>query len=249
MKNSKMKTFLKKIVLKNKFLYVASMTLLGKRSVFNPLVKHIRGRGNIIISPATVLFSNCKVDIAGNNNLIHISDFCVFNNVTFLIRGDNHRIKISKSVKFNYGGSLHMEDEGGLLEIGEDAIFEEVHIAVTEPGSRIVIGAGCMFAYDIDLRTGDSHSVIDAKTNQRINPAQDVVIDEHVWVGSHCSILKGVHIHRDCIVATRTVLTKTFHREGVIIGGSPARILKEDITWQRQRTFTSDKATIPVKAT
>ena len=244
MKNSKTKTWLKSIVLKNKFLYAVSMTLLGRRSVTNTPVKQIRGSGNVIINPATTIFSNCKIDIDGNNNLIQIADFCTFNNVTFLIRGDNHRVKISKRVKFHYGGSLHIEDEGGLIEIGEDSTFEEAHIAVTEPGSRILIGADCMFAYDIDVRTGDSHSVIDARTHQRINYARDVVIGEHVWVAPHCSILKGVHIHRDCIVATRTVLTKTFDQNQVIIGGSPARILKGDVTWKRQRISASQEAVL-----
>ena len=36
----------------------------------------------------------------------------------------------------------------------------DVHIAVTEPGSKVQIGKECMFANDIDIRTGDSHSIL-----------------------------------------------------------------------------------------
>jgi acetyltransferase-like isoleucine patch superfamily enzyme len=92
-----------------------------------------------------------------------------------------------------------------------------------------------MFAYDIDLRTGDSHSIIDLTTKQRINYAQSIRIGDHVWVAPHCSILKGVEVRKNCVLATRTVLTKTCDREGVILGGSPAKNLKENITWDRRR--------------
>jgi len=44
----------------------------------------------------------------------------------------------------------------------------EVHIAVTE-NSKVLIGEDCMLANDIDIRTGDSHSVIDMETGERLN--------------------------------------------------------------------------------
>jgi acetyltransferase-like isoleucine patch superfamily enzyme len=231
---------LKKVVKSNKLLYNISMLLLKRRPLLNGIKKDIFGKANQLEHSGTAIFINSKIDIVGNNNHIFIDDFCSFNNVTFLIRGDNNRVKISKGVRFKFGGSLHIEDNRCLIDIGDNSTFEDVHLAVTEPGSQIVIGQDCMFAYDIDLRTGDSHSIIDSKTNCRINYAKDVRIDDHVWIAPHCSILKGVRIKKNCVVATRSVITKTFDQEGVIIGGNPSKILKENITWDRRRILADD---------
>lgn len=94
-----------------------------------------------------------------------------------------------------------------------------------------------MFAYDIDLRTGDSHSIIDAHTQKRINYAQNIEIGNHVWIASHVSILKGVRISDNSVVATRAVVTKSFEDENVLIGGTPAKKIKENINWDRQRIY------------
>jgi acetyltransferase-like isoleucine patch superfamily enzyme len=237
--------WVKRVVMSNRLLYQATMILLKRKPLTDGLKKIVRGRKNRMVYPGSVILVNCTLDITGENNEISIADFCSFNNTTFLIRGDNNRINISTGVKFKYGGSLHIEDNGCYIEIRDNSTFEETHIAVTESGSQVVIGMDCMFAYDIDLRTGDSHSIIDTKTNRRVNFAGDICIGDHVWVAPHCSILKGVEIKRNCIVATRSVITKSFDQEGVIIGGNPSKILKENITWDRRRILNNPDQKLP----
>jgi len=39
----------------------------------------------------------------------------------------------------------------------------------------MLIGSECMIAHDIEMRTGDAHSILDVKTGQRINKAKDVL--------------------------------------------------------------------------
>ena len=92
-----------------------------------------------------------------------------------------------------------------------------------------------MFAQDIDVRTGDSHSIIDTDTNIRINGAKNVVIGNHVWVASHCIILKGNIVPDNCVIATGSIITKSFKNRGVIIAGNPGKIVKENINWDRKR--------------
>ena len=132
---------------------------------------------------------------------------------------------------------MWIEDNDCEIRIGTRTTFEDVHFSVTEPKSKIIIGEDCMFAYDIDLRTGDSHSIIDSTTMKRINYAKNVEIDNHVWVASHVSILKGVKISPNSVVATRSTVTKIFDKSGVLIGGTPAKVLKENITWDRTTIY------------
>ncbi|QMW05266.1 acyltransferase [Spirosoma foliorum] len=201
------------------------------------LTKKIRGKQNRITVALSAFCVNCVVDIVGSNNIIIVEEGARLNGVTFYIRGNENRIFIAKQVRFNKGGSLWIEDERGEISIGERTEIEDVHVAVTEPGSAVQIGKGCLLAYDIDIRTGDSHSILDAATQRRINYAKDVIIEDHVWVAAHCSILKGVRVRKDSIVATRSVLTKSFNQDGIIVGGNPAKILRENITWNRDRIY------------
>jgi acetyltransferase-like isoleucine patch superfamily enzyme len=179
-------------------------------------------------------------DIIGNGNKIEIKSSCFLNSVTFYIRGDNHSICIGDSVRFNGVASIYFNDYNGSLEIGDMSTFENVHLAVTEPGSKMKIGLDCMFASDIDVRTGDSHSIIDIDSKERINYAKDVSIGNHVWVGEHCIILKGVCIPDESVLGTGSIVTKQFTQKGTIIAGNPARVVKEGITWSRERIYKTN---------
>ena len=199
--------------------------------------KIIKGKDNIFLIDQLSTLLTCSFDIVGNNNSIEIQEGCILNNVLFFIRGDNNKIKIGQRVKFIRGGSIWIEDYGCEAIIGDSTTFEDIHLAVTEPNSKIHIGKDCMFAYNIDIRTGDSHSIIDSISKRRINNAQDVFIGNHVWIASHVTILKGVHIPDNSVVATRAVVTKSFTEKNILIAGMPAKKLKENIDWERERIY------------
>jgi len=200
----------------------------------------IRGEGNHIQCNDKFL-SSTKFEIWGNNNRIEIGDGCQLKDVTFHIEGDDHLIQIGNNVAFNIAGSIWFEDHQGTLTIGDDSTFENVHLAVTEPHSTLTIGKDCMFSYDIDVRTGDSHSVIVSEENRRTNYAENISFGDHVWVASHCVILKGSIIGSNSIVGTRSVVTKAFPQEGVVVAGNPAKIIKEGINWKRERVYDQSK--------
>lgn len=227
---SKIRSFLKNYPTLEKYAF-----LLKNGS--SKTVKNIKGENNILTIHNSAILKNCTFDIVGNSNEITIDESCVFNNTTFFIRGNNNKIHIDNHVQFNRGGSIWIEDIHCEASIGAHSTFEDVHIAVTEPHSKITIGTDCMFAYDIDIRTGDSHSIIDTTTNKRINYAKNVVIGNHVWVASHVSILKGVTIGNNSVIATRSVVTKSVETENNLIGGMPAKIIKEQINWARKRIY------------
>ena len=55
---------------------------------------------------------------------------------------------------------------------------------------------------------------------------EKIIIDSDVWIGAQCVILAGVHLKERTVVAAGAVVTKSFNRN-VVIGGIPAKILKE----------------------
>jgi len=206
------------------------------RKAFDSIKYAVHGRNNNIRHNNTIL-SSVIFDIRGNDNKIEIKEGCILNNVTFYIRGNGHTVLINRGCQFNRGGNIWFEDSHCLLSIGEYSTFEDVHLALTEPNSRITIGQDCMFAYDIDVRTGDSHSIISLENSERINYAEDVNIGNHVWVAAHCILLKGSAIPDNSVVATGSVVTRKYSTTGIIIGGNPANQLKDGITWSRERIY------------
>ena len=194
--------------------------------------KTIRGQGNVFDAEGTSL-SEVRLDIIGDNNRIKIGPGCVLSNVYFRIRGSEHQIEFGANCRVSRGAVLWFEDREGVLRVGSGTTMVEVHIAVTE-SSKVIIGDDCMFANDIDIRTGDSHTVIDTQTSERLNYAGDVVISRHVWIAPHTVVLKGVNIGENSIIATGAVVTKSCE-PGVIMGGNPAKAIKTGVSWKRER--------------
>jgi len=207
---------------------------LAGRDRLHNVRKTIHGHNNVI-SYRNVSLNAVHFDIAGKDNHIDISDNCTLNGVTFHIRGDRHHISIGPKCRFNSRGSIWIEDHDCTLSIGEGSTFEEVDFALSEPGSCIDIGRDCMFAYNTEVKTGDSHAILSAQDNTRLNYAKDVHIADHVWVGAHSIILKGVKINTNFVVAAGSIVTRKFNKPGIIIGGNPAKEIKDGITWSRER--------------
>lgn len=172
--------------------------------------RHINGVNNSIIIGNSNLHK-CNFFIKGNNNTIVIGDKCKFNRTSFWISGDNNRIEI-----------------GSETTVGQNCQF-----AVLE-GTSIVIGQDCMFSHDIRVRTSDSHSIIDSETGARINHAKNITIGDHCWIGMYVLILKGAVLSNNTIAAARSIVNKQFE-DGVLVGGSPAKVLKRHLTWDRRR--------------
>lgn len=134
------------------------------------------------------------------------------------------------------GGSLRFEDDNCKIIIGDNTSVGSAHISATEPDKSIIIGSDCLFSYNIELRTGDSHSIIDLNTDKRINYAKDIVIGNHVWIGALSIILKGVQIGDNSIIGTNSLVTSIIPGNSLAVG-VPARVVKENVGWKSERIY------------
>ncbi len=197
-------------------------------------MREVRGRGNVIRYTGARLL-NVTFDVCGDRNEIVIAPGAFLRQVRFHVRGDGHRVYIGEGVRISGGGQIWLEDRDGELRIGRGTTLVSGQLAVTEPGSRLLIGADCMLATEVEIRTGDSHAIFDLQTGERLNPAQDVVLEDHVWVGARAIILKGCRLGSGSVVATGAVVTRSCPPHS-IVAGNPARVIREGVTWRRERT-------------
>ena len=70
-------------------------------------------------------------------------------------------------------------------------------------GDGVRIGKDCMFSDQVGVRTGDMHSIVDAQTGARQNPARSIVIESRVWLCRGATVLKGCTIGADTVVGGR----------------------------------------------
>lgn len=222
---------MKEILKRNKFILKIFYHIKPFFSLFE---KKIRGNGNKIINNS--LISKINFDIVGNNNFIHFKSGTRIFKLNVFVRGNNHNITIGENCTIK-NGEIWIEDENCSLTIGDNTTIEDVHFGITEPKSKIEVGLDCMFSSGIKIITGDSHSIINLENNQRINYAGNIIIGNHVWIGADVLILKGSEINNDSVVASRSIVTKKHINTNVLLMGSPAKILKENITWDRERIY------------
>jgi len=209
--------------------YLKQLPLIG--NLFSNEKNSIKGLNNTIVNEG--IFNNVVFDIAGNNNEIRIGKNTSVNNALIFIRGDYHKIIIEDNCFFGKG-ELWIEDDHGSITIHSHTTIEHAHLAVTEPQSILEIHRDCMLAKHIEIRTGDSHSIIDAISGERINRAANVTLKEHVWIGAHAIILKGVTIENNSVIGTASLVTSNIPANS-IAAGVPAKVIRSNVDWKRQR--------------
>lgn len=202
--------------------------------IIHPNRYHIKGENNSI-SLKNIYARNNTFTIKGNNNTIIIEKGITrLNNCNIYICGSNCEIKIGAGANIN-DTLLYIEDNNGMICIGgHTTISGQTQLSVIE-GKGIHIGQQCLFSDNIDIRVGDSHSIIDMQSGNRINASKDVFIGDHVWIGHKVAILKGASIDNDSIVATGAIITNKKFPPNSIIGGIGGSILKTGVTWNHKR--------------
>lgn len=192
----------------------------------------IKGKNNKIIKSKSFI-KKCNIEIRGNNNILNLGDMSYLIKTKITIIGNNNVIKLGMK-DYITNGDFYIEDNDNFLKIKNRTTFAgNVHLALTE-GKRITIGNECLFSSNVVIRTGDSHSILNSK-GERTNFAEDVEIGNHVWITQNVTVLKGTKIPNNSIVGTGSVVTKKFEEENVLITGNPAKIIKRDLNWDKQR--------------
>ena len=105
-----------------------------------------------------------------------------------------------------------------------------------EIGNDVFINACCHFQDHGGVTFGDGcqigHNVVFATLNHGLAPEDrhttypaSIILGRNVWVGSNSTILQGVTIGDNAVVAAGAVVTKDVPADA-IVGGVPAKVIK-----------------------
>lgn len=207
----------------------AALVVLRIVSRFDPRTVRYRLKNTIKVDGA--FLPGLRVDVQGAGHRVRIGPMSRLHDLRIVMRGRGNTLEVGEAVHISRGCTLWL-DGGSTIRIGSRTTIESGHFAAIE-GRTLEIGRDSMFATDVEIRTGDSHSLID-HTAKRINESEDVTIADHVWLGARTTVLKGVRLAAQTTVAAGAIVTRPVDEPGCVIAGIPARVVRQGTTWTRE---------------
>ncbi|PRY83935.1 sugar O-acetyltransferase [Alkalibacterium olivapovliticus] len=130
-----------------------------------------------------------------------------------LFGSTGQNITVEPALRVDYGYNIH---------VGENfyANFNCVFLDVCP----ITIGDNAMLGPGVSIVTAE-HPLPSEERNSGMEFGRAITIGDNCWVGTHATIVGGVTLGNNCVVAAGAVVTESFS-DNVVIGGVPARIIK-----------------------
>lgn len=166
----------------------------------------VNGRGNAVHIGRLLHCDGLYARLTGGCEL-HIGENCVINRQSLQILVPQ-TISILDGSAFNGQSVIHIY-EGGSVHIGRD----------------------CLFADGISINTSHFHRIYDEASGERLNPAGNIVIGNHVWVAVGATLWAGADIGDGSVVGANTYVSKKFPGN-CIVAGTPARVVRDGIRWE-----------------
>lgn len=116
-------------------------------------------------------------------------------------------------------------DTGFFTMNGGSVIIADKHIKL---GEDVMIGRNVVI-YDSDF-----HQIFD-ENGEVINKPQKVTIEDHVWLTSNISVLKGVTIGEGSLVMAQTVVNRDMPEKAIIGANATGKVKKDEVYWSRKR--------------
>lgn len=224
-----------------------------KKYVITPYSDFEDINGNRII--ANSCNNSLSVEIMGYNSSVYIGK-----NVT-LSRGASITIQTGSNASVYIGDFTHLEGQNNIaaknnavVKIGSKCSLDFTSIGcwcsliignkvnlgtrvtiVSSLNVPITIGDDRLFSHDIQIRSGDEHTIFDLKEQKAITniPDRYVRIGRHVWCGSCTTIMRNADIGNGCVIGTGSMVNKKFKNNTLAVG-KPAKVIRERIVWDHE---------------
>ena len=138
------------------------------------------------------------------------------------------RVVFEGRARLGNGFKLSVYDTGTITLGPEFVLNAESQLVCRE---SITFGRGCLISWDVLVLDTDFHPLV--TDGAAAGAAQaPIVFGDRVWIGARSSVLKGVRLEDDVIVAAGAVVTRPEPRSSVILGGNPATVVREGVEWR-----------------
>lgn len=180
-----------------------------------------RKKPHIIKGKNLKIFKNKSAKIILDGNLCFGVGAFRNNGRSSILRMDSNSKLYCKNFSFMYGADVILF-ENSTLYLGSNSFINcDCKIRCH---SSIKIGDNCAISHDVTIMDGDGHKLDNKEKNSPVE------IGNHVWIGTRVTILKGVHIGNGAVIASGSLVNKDVP-ENSLVGGVPAKVLKNNVSW------------------
>lgn len=113
-------------------------------------------------------------------------------------------------------------DYGCNIHVGEN-FFANFNLTILDE-ALVTIGNNCFIGPNVSIYTA-CHPLNPTERNTMVEWAEPVTIGDNVWIGGSATLVPGVTIGDNSIIAAGAVVTRDV-KPGTIVGGNPARLIK-----------------------
>lgn len=146
---------------------------------------------------------------------------------------DKNKIRFGKNC--NVAATIVLNSKGSIV-IGDYVYMNNIHLRIDY---NLKIGSYCMFGPNVKLWDTKNHPLNREERREQCKHIAhkgiidsyeagggDIIIGDDVWVGMDSIIMGRVTIGNGSVVAAGSIVTKSVP-ENVLVGGIPARIIKQ----------------------
>lgn len=186
--------------------------------------------GNTISSP-TEFAKNITVKFRGENNRVVVDPEAKITRLDLVFDCDNGTLVIGASKKKGFHFNIRVGQDA-TVRIGRDVTTTGRCLISAVEGVTVSLGDDVMIASGNQIRADDGHAIFDVRSGKRVNPAKDITVGNHVWIGAQATLLAGARIGDGSVIGFGALVNRKIPNN-VIAVGSPAKVVRKNIAWER----------------
>lgn len=154
---------------------------------------------------------------------------------SLLLGGDDATVFIGPDT-FLSAAELYCGATSSIVLVG-GAVATSRAVVDARNGGSVFAEHDQLWASGVYIATDDMHRLEDAETGERLNPyGAHIRLGRHVWLCRDAVVSGHAEVGDDCVVGLRSVVRGQKVPPNTAVAGTPARVIREGITWRGEDT-------------